>query len=180
MRRTAFTLMELLIVISIIMVLMGMLFVGLRIGKEQANKAKTMAAMAELRAELDKHKQINGRYPENDVAPSTAWNDLFMTGTTPKLYNDNINWLSVNNLLIDELNAGGSQLSKPLKDGWGQALHYRPAKFYPYSPAATVAIDGEDPPNRDSYQVWSTGTGKTDQGGAKDPANDDVTSWEKK
>ena len=182
MRRTAFTLMELLIVISIIMILMGMLFVGLRIGKEQANKAKTTSAIATLQAELANYKQVNGRYPENDISPSTAWHDLFMNGAAPRAWNDTsspIDWKAVNALLVTELKTAGASLPDLLKDGWGEPLHYRPAKYLPYT-AGAIAIDSDDPPGRDSYQVWSTGTDKRDQGGAKLPANDDVTSWEKK
>ena len=180
MRRTAFTLMELLIVVSIILLLMGMLFVGLRIAREQANKVKTQAAMAELKAELDKYKQVNGRYPENEFEAAPSY---FGPVSGPKEFGQISldDWKNVNILLVQLLNAGGSSLTSPLKDGWGQPLHYRPAKFYPYNPAAgTVAIDGDDPPGRDSYQVWSTGTDKTDHGGAKVPANDDVISWGEK
>ncbi len=174
MRRTAFTLMELLIVVSIIMILMGMLFVGLRIGKEQANKAKTTSAIATLQAELANYKQVNGKYPEDNVVYATVF--------TGKKYDEisKSEWESVNRQVMVDLKTAGASLPDVLKDGWGEPLHYRPAKFLPYTAGAPRVIDGDDPPGRDSYQIWSTGTDKKDDGGAKLPANDDVTSWEKK
>jgi hypothetical protein len=89
-------------------------------------------------------------------------------------------------MLIIELHKSGSPLGDAqglILDGWKQPLHYRPAKFYRYEPASTATastafIDRDDPPSRDSYQLWSTGSDKTDNGGAKD--SDDMTTWEKR
>ena len=183
MRRTAFTLMELLIVVSIILLLMGMLFVGLRIAGEQAKKVKTQSALASIQADLVNYKQMNGKFPDKfpETGATNDWDAIFLGKKFDEIAKPQ--WETINRNLMSLLKSSGAPVSDLQKDGWGKPLHYRPAKFYPYVAAAT-AIDSDDPPGRDSYQLWSTGPDgadankpQPDQGGAK--SGDDITTWEK-
>ncbi len=174
MRRSAFTLMELLIVISIIMILMGMVFVGVRMARSAASKAKTTAALTSLMGALTNYRTMNGRYPDD---PAT-----FTQFGSPAVAYTAVAWDDVNRLLTTALINAGEPLKATngmLVDAWGQSLRYRPSRFYPYLTGATAESDGENPPNRDSFQLWSIGENKKDEGGTKDGTSDDISSWNK-
>ena len=183
---SGFTLMELLVVISIIMLLMGMLFAGIRLAKDSAARAKTQATISQLVAACENYRQVNGRYPEGTIAnPPTlprGFEDpqAFGTGTYDKPFTDfnEQKWDYINGALVDALNVAGESFKYPVVDAWKKPIHYRPAKYYAYLPTATnKRIDGEDPPNRDSCLLWSIGKNKTDEAG--ELSSDDVTSWTK-
>ena len=167
--RSAFTLMELLIVISIIMILMGLVFVGVRLGREAAAKAKTTQNIAMLQAALSNFKAANGRFPDDpqvfdDLRPMEIYSTL-----------DDRKWENVNRQLVIALKQSGASMDDLVTDGWKNALRYRPARLYPYKRNAAAAIDGEEPPARDEYQIWSKGPNRKDEGGSQD----DVVSWPK-
>lgn len=177
--------MELLVVISIIMLLMGMLFAGIRLAKDSAARAKTQATISQLVAACENYRQVNGRYPEgtrsNPPTLPRGFDDAGAFGTG--LYNDpytafESKWEYINGALVDALNSAGESFKFPVVDAWKKPIQYRPAKYYPYlSTGATKRIDSEDPPNRDSFQMWSIGKNKTDEAG--EVGSDDVTSWTK-
>lgn len=180
-----FTLMELLVVISIIMILMGMLFAGIRLAKEAAARAKTQATMSQLVAACESYRQTNGRYPENtDTNPPTitiGFNDNLAFGAaasyTQPYSNWAANWGNINIALICALNLAGESFKAPVNDAWKMPIHYRPARYYPYITGSTTPIDSDEPPGRDSFQMWSMGKNKTDEGGLV--TSDDITSWTK-
>jgi type II secretory pathway pseudopilin PulG len=162
--------MELLVVISIIMILMGLSFVGVRMAKEAAAKSKTNAIIHQVAAALEQYRLVNGKYPEGgDFAT--------YLGSNPK-FDGVSDWTSIGNILVDSLNTAGQSFKKPLVDGWKHPLRYRPARYLPYDATAAVDIDKDDPPGRDSFQLWSMGPNNQDQGGTAD--SDDLTSWPKK
>ena len=177
--RTGFTLMELLVVISIIMLLMGMLFAGIRMAKDSAARAKTQATISQLVASCENYRQVNGRYPEGTVLLEAE----FVPMPYSKAYEPasksfpTMNWGKVNAALVDALNQAGESFKAPVLDAWKKPIQYRPARYYPYISAAPVRIDSEDPPNRDSFQMWSIGKNTTDEAGEIN--TDDVTSWTK-
>jgi type II secretory pathway pseudopilin PulG len=181
----AFTLMELLVVISIIMILMGMLFAGISLAKEAAARSKTQATMSQLVAACESYRQVNGKYPQNTESSTTlakGFNDANAFGTSVpynKPYNDpSLDWKYINGALVSALNAAGESFKDPVLDAWKMPIRYRPAFYYPYSTTANVAvIDSENPPNRDNFQLWSIGKDKIDQGGELN--SDDITSWVK-
>jgi type II secretory pathway pseudopilin PulG len=180
---SAFTLMELLVVISIIMILMGMLFAGISLAKESAARAKTQATMTQLVAACESYRQVNGKYPQNTESSATlakGFNDADAFGTSVpynKPYNDpSLDWKYINGALVSALNAAGESFKDPVLDAWKMPIRYRPAFYYPYLTTSGAArIDGENPPNRDSFQLWSIGKDKIDQGG--DSNSDDLVSW---
>ena len=173
--RSAFTLMELLIVISIIMILMGLVFVGVRLGREAAAKAKTTQNIAMLQAALSNYRTTNGHYPDD---PDLVFTELKNLDTYDKI--TETEWESINRKLVSELKKSGASMDDLVTDGWKNALRYRPARLYPYKSAAAADIDGEEPPARDEYQIWSKGPNLTDEGGGKKgTVCDDVVSWPK-
>ena len=65
--------------------------------------------------------------------------------------------------------------------GKSKVFRYRPARFYPLThPAANVSPadfpDCDDPPNPDSFQLWSAGANGKDEYGS----GDDLPNWRKK
>ena len=173
--RSAFTLMELLIVISIMMILMGLVFVGVKLGKEAARKAKTTQNIAMLQAALSNYRTTNGHYPDDPV----IFSELQPLGDYNSL--DDAKWESVNRTLVTHLKLSGASMDDVVTDGWKNALRYRPARLYPYKSAAKADIDSEEPPARDEYQIWSKGPNLKDEGGGKKGTAvcDDVVSWPK-
>ena len=177
--------MELLIVISIIMLLMGMLFAGIRMAKDAAARAKTQSTISQLVAACENYRQVNGKYPEGTVANppilQRGFNDdpqAFGLGPYNQPYTAfESKWDYINGALVDALNQAGESFKAPVLDAWKKPIQYRPARYYPYISAAPVRIDGEEPPNRDSFQMWSIGKDKTDNAG--ELSSDDVTSWTK-
>ena len=174
--RSGFTLMELLIVISIIMILMGLVFVGVRLGRVAAQKAKTTQNISMLQAALSNYRTTNGHYPDDP--------DLFSELKSLDSYDkiSESDWESVNRKLVIELKKSGASMDDLVTDGWKKALRYRPARLYPYKSAsdAKADIDGEEPPARDEFQIWSKGPNQIDEGGGKKgTACDDLVSWPK-
>jgi prepilin-type N-terminal cleavage/methylation domain-containing protein len=173
MRRSAFTLMELLVVIAIILILMGMVLGGVMYAKKAAARAKTQSLMAQITGALATYRTTTGRFPDADSAfPSLAQRPAF---DAPP------DWAAINTALATALRDAGEPMptSLSLVDAWKQPFHYRPAKFYPYTPAGTnvADIDSDDPPGREDYQLWSTGPDLIDQGGKT--GSDDIVSWAK-
>ncbi len=198
MRHRGFTLVELLVVIAIIAALAGMATVGMTIASKAKAKTKTQSLMANLQADLTSFKTVHGWYPEEDTTPplptaTAKWADVYGPVTSPVAAtalvsdadnNPSMPWDNRSGVadkaakyLIYQLNQMGGSY-KDLKDAWGITMRYRPAKYYPFSATATATatgIDSENPPAKDSYQLWSCGLDKTDQQGL----GDDLTSWPK-
>ncbi len=166
-----FTLMELLVVISIIMILMGMLFAGISLAKEAATRTKSQATLQQLRAALESYRQTSGKYPEG----GTTFDQLFSGNPRYDAISSG-DWQLINEKLISLFKeVGVSDFKSPQLDGWKKPFHYRPARYLPYDNSAIEEIDKDDPPGRDSYQLWSTGKDLKDEAGR--PGSDDLTSW---
>src|SRR5947209_14700395 len=87
-RRTlaAFTLIELLTVITIIAILMGLLFPAINIAKDQANKARARADVTGIAAAVKAYYTEYGKYP---VGASAAPGDVTF-GDTPAATNQQL------------------------------------------------------------------------------------------
>ncbi|MBA3845766.1 MAG: prepilin-type N-terminal cleavage/methylation domain-containing protein [Planctomycetes bacterium] len=184
--RRGFTLIELLIVLMIIAALMGLLIPGIMLVRKRSKIAKAQSEIQQIQAACDAYRNLNGAYPERTFVSGSDYPDQLESGTgTPMLHTaiPEADWATIAGYLSAQLStADRGLLSKidPRKDPWGHPYHYRPSRYYPFQgtiPAApATAIDSEDPPNPDTFQLWSTGPDGIDHGGQQD----DVPAWKKR
>jgi prepilin-type N-terminal cleavage/methylation domain-containing protein len=202
MRRFGFTLIELLVVISIISILAGAVTVVIGIAKRASTKAKTDATIAKLQVAIGSYRQLQGFYPgDKDTpppasgwrsAPTKDWTKLYETQATGGTMTAQ-EWADVSVRLADELVKVNEVFETKtdvmtitpttpgtpgLLDGSKISLRYRPARFYPFTAGAPNLIDSDNPPNRDSYQLWSVGYDQIDQFG-ETTKSDDQVNWGK-
>ncbi len=215
-RKSGFTLIELIMVISIIAVLAGLLIPIIGYAKTLSKNAKCTSQLGTIRASLSLYKDANGFYPEqyvataDDVDPENRYHftdktirkgteilsKSFTVGnSTPTVYRkakalSSDDWMNVAEALLKQLQTvdrGSFSNINALRDpftGGGttsKVFRYRPAKFYPFDKNATDVIDQENPPNPDSFQLWSAGPDGKDQHGERNATtnskSDDITNW---
>lgn len=192
-RQTGFTLIELLVVIAIIAVLAALLIPMIGYAKRLAKESKCQAQLGTIKASLALFKDANGTYPEkfgdggNDV-----YKETFKSGTTYKTVKqlNSTDWNAIAQALLTQLQSVDrdnfrdiSSLRDPYTGGAAAAnvFRYRPQKYYPLVMGASPSIDSDNPPNADSYQLWSAGFDGKDQYGENDLTtgrkSDDITNW---
>ena len=167
--RSAFTLIELLIVIAVIATLMGLLIPSVMFVQARAKKAKTRTFLAQIEAALSSYKNVNGIYPENIGGDPT-------TPMTANGYSANADALHDALITVDrETFRSGS-----LNDPYDNHVYYRPAKTLPFNAVAAPEIDSDKPPGADSYQLWSSGSNGRDDVSASTALGeygDDIVTW---
>jgi prepilin-type N-terminal cleavage/methylation domain-containing protein len=194
MRRHGFTLIELLLVLSIIAALAALLLPIISMARKSAREAKATAQLGTLKASLSLFKDANGMFPEKDYL------SIFRDGAggsgrpTYKKAADvgEGGWESAAGVLLLQLQTVDRDnyrtvdaLRDPFLGGaHSKVLRFRPAMYYPLLGTGTPAlIDSADPPNPDSYQLWSAGFDGKDQvtaePGVVTGKNDDITNWKK-
>ena len=72
MNRRAFTLMELLVVVGIILVLMGLLVPAVGMARRASQRAKTVATIGQVAAAIDQYRSLNAVYPERWPKPAST------------------------------------------------------------------------------------------------------------
>lgn len=209
MRRAGFTLIELLMVISIIAVLAALLIPLIGYARTMAKNAKCEAQLGTIKTSMALYKDANGFTPEkyvatnpNDFTPpitppikagDEVFAKVFTTGvgtsivyrTAATLTSDE--WTNVAEALLKQLQTVDrdnyrdiNALRDPFTGGGvsSNVFRFRPAKFYPLQPAG-ILIDSENPPNPDTYQLWSAGADGKDQFGERvnNRKSDDITNW---
>jgi prepilin-type N-terminal cleavage/methylation domain-containing protein len=196
MRRSAFTLMELLLVIAIIATLSALLIPVIGMVRKSAKTAKAETQLANIKAALSQYKDANGVFPERISAPFTDYSVIFNGGMSRARDVGETNWELANLNLLTQLQSvdrenfrrptgGDPYLRDPFAAGArSKVIRYRPAKFYPLLAAApsVAAIDSDNPPNPDSYQLWSAGYDGRDHflDPTKEKQSDDIVNWVKK
>jgi prepilin-type N-terminal cleavage/methylation domain-containing protein len=161
----AFTIIELLVVISIIVILASMLLAGIAMARKMALKAKTSALIGNIDSGIVKYHDINGFYPL-DGDPLTTGAKKLSECTTPAIMtvNSGLLWTALRsgNYVPDANSAGNS-----LNDAYGFPLRYFHFLLY----------DGEAP-RPDTYRLWSCGPDGEDQSAATPTAVcDDIRNW---
>lgn len=201
--RNAFTLVELLVVISVLLILMGMIMGGVMVAKNNAIKVKATSQVQQVAAAIEQYRSLNATYPELLKVPGSpvpqAWTDALaaeasVTGNTKlsglsagddvyqKAFTSGAveDWQpAINAALAYQLGSLASDVAKNgvFLDPWNKPLRYRPSKYYPFTTSATPLIDSDKPPNPDSFQLWSTGKDMVNQNG--ESGSDDITNWQK-
>jgi prepilin-type N-terminal cleavage/methylation domain-containing protein len=191
--RTGFTLIELLLVIAIIAVLAALLIPLIGYAKRAAKEAKCQAQLGNIKAAIALFKDANGTIPEKfGDGPNEVYKKTFVSGTTYKKASEltSTDWTDIAKTLLAQLQSVDrdnfrdlASLRDPFTGGAAatNVLRYRPAKYYPLEATATLSIDKDNPPNPESYQLWSAGFDGKDQYGDNDPTtsrkSDDITNW---
>ena len=181
--RHAFTLIELLIVITVIMILMGLLVTGVGAAMQAAARARTVATMQNIESAVARYQTLNGDLPLIDIGAAehsdrdpVTEEDLAAMGDEEL---DREILRAVNRLLartlasIDRDNFGPQAKAIDgeghIVDSWDMPFVYRTFMQYP-TDADELPL--ADQPRPDSYQLWSFGPNReNDDGEADDLAN---------
>ena len=174
--RTGFTLIELLVVIAIIATLMGLLIPSVMFVQARAKKAKTVSFLAQINSALKMFKDVNGTYPESGMDIKTAPNAT-QKKAIDTLWADNATALYTALLTVDRETFRDGPI---LMDPYQHPVQYRPAKAYPFTSGGSAYLDSDDPPNADSYQLWSIGSNGMDDASrttTKGEYGDEIVTW---
>jgi type II secretory pathway pseudopilin PulG len=176
--RAAFTLIELMAVITIIIILAGLVISGMGFVNDRQAKAKAQVQIGMLSKALDDYKSDNGAYPATEDSLDGKGNsdDLFKA-----LYFDGAqDTTGVKRIYISELDpatnkqgwtTGTASASTTIKDPWGNEYRYRTA----INAAGTANTNTQNP----DFDLWSVGKdGETDPGSPGDKKNaDDIKNF---
>jgi len=165
MRKQTFTLVEILVSITIIAILAGMLIGGLNYASKRADTAKTQAILEEFQMALDAFKHDNGYYPPC----ATATVVQFTLATHPKdsSISDVLTLHLIGNYPFQRVNFTNHSLQKPyidiqvssgtvtLYDAWDHPIQYQCPGTH----------------NPQGYDLWSYGPDGNPN------TTDDLTNW---
>ena len=168
-QRHAFTMVELLVVISIIVLLMGILIPSIGYMNNRAAITKTQARITEISGAIGSYQSDKGQYPLQNTKDVVGL-ELFNTRINPddpidELYRELDNRAAISAGLANEpasIDQGNFGLSGSLvesyrgpddtydvlMDSWGEPIFYQPWTAY---------LDVTDAVNPDSFQLWSFG-----------------------
>jgi len=175
MNKSRFTIIEILIVISIILLLAGLMFPVVKIVRAKANHAKTMRQMNMIIRVLDEYKEYHGYYPRTCTDEKMPKESLFGQGwkDVPKYgqYTSSTNAQRANVVIGNVIGEG-----KP-----GTAWDADDNLVDPYGEPYFYVCPGD---MNKSYDLWSKGAdmahgeGGTSSDDARTRAkNDDLTNW---
>jgi len=169
MHKHNFTLIEILVSITIIAILAGILIGGLNYASKRADTAKTQAILEEFQMALDAFKHDNGYYPPCLNGEQSVVGFRLDTSVTPNVFqlaliDNHANYKYYNFEKTQtrnpyfEIQVPNSGATITLDDAWGNAIHYQ------------CGTGGARPlRNPQGYDLWSDGpTSSTD---------DDLTNW---
>lgn len=203
MSRRAFTLVELLVVIGIMITLMSLIMGGVMLAKRSAMRAKAVSLLGTVASAIDQYRSLNNTYPERMPYDSTRMpampsglsitdgDDVYAkvfapggtTASATAIYDPNANndgWRAINLILVYQLGdlIREQAISGLVSDPWKTPIRYRPSKWYLYAAAPKPRVDCDNPPGADTYQLWSAGPNAKD---GTDPGegDDDIPSWAK-
>lgn len=150
-RKGGFTIIELIVVMTIILILAGLITGAAQKAKQQAMVAKARSMIAGLETALGMFQADTGIYPATGNLYSNLVNSSGLTTAQAA------NWAGpYMNFQTNEVNT----VAKTILDPWNSAYHY--------------ANTGSAAHGYDHYiDIWSNGPNKVDNSGA----GDDITNW---
>jgi len=153
-RRSGFTLVEILVVVSIIGVLMGLILGGVTAARRHFSVTRTRAIIQLLDAAIDQYQLEWGDYPPG-AGGAAGSAELYRTLTSPANLRQ---YISGSEPPAADVDGSGQRV---LVDHWRHAIYYTHHRHY--------AGD----PNRDEYRLQSAGP--DGQYGTED----DIVNWKK-
>lgn len=174
--RAAFTLVELLLVMLIVVLLTGAVIGSVGYVNRKAAEAKTQALLAKIGAALEAYNADWGQYP---LATSNMWNRTQATTNFNCYLVTNLAGLQGKKYLDwspDETNnvVAGGEVKLYIVDGFGTPIGYDPG-----TASTNTANHGQFPNGRvnfTSYDLWSYGADL--QSGDINKARDDLKNWD--
>ena len=163
--RQAFTMVEILVVIAIIITLMGLLLAV--VNTTQAEIASTFNTIRQVEGNANMYKLNNGTLPLLNVAPDQFSRDIYDS--------DDIDFINArNNDLRQKLIAISAEYDEGgefhgsggyILDAWLSPIVYKPYTAYLVAPTEYSLATGDSykPPKPRSYQMWSAGVDETYQ-----------------
>jgi prepilin-type N-terminal cleavage/methylation domain-containing protein len=164
-RRSAFTLIELLTVISIIAILMAMTIAIISYAQDKAAEERTKSVLIAVKAGLERYNDEYGEYPEpvensgTGKSGSVALYQALMDDGDDEILggpNEPSDGRTGENMFVDVKSKGfvdGEGSTYWIKDGYDRKIYYQ--VYDPENPEAT---------NQTTYDLWSYGK---DKGGSK-------------
>ena len=137
--RAAFTLIELLIVMAIIIVLAGLILATSGYVQTKGKRSRTEAEIAAMSAALESYKADNGVYP-SDATTTEAFNP---TSTAPAVY------AAASQFLYKEL-SGDRDLDRVTDSGAKSYFPFKPNSLSP-APPSSAAVEAIRDPFGNSY-----------------------------
>ncbi len=178
--RAAFTLIELMAVITIIVILASLVVGGMSFVRDRQDKERAKVQMALLSKALEDYKLDNGAYPATTDKTGT-FTGTAGTGTSSILFNALYYVPATANtkIYVPELDPASSKqgwtttpagAASPILDPWGNQYCYRTAT----NPSGTANTATSNP----DFDLWSMGKdGKSNPASPTDPVNrDDIKS----
>ncbi|MHC4660678.1 MAG: prepilin-type N-terminal cleavage/methylation domain-containing protein [Planctomycetota bacterium] len=170
-----FTLVELLVTISIIILLAALVTVGVSSARKKSRKGVTQAEISNLELALKMYYETYGEYPAGDGnGPKVKGNPTArvdsgnanmvsaLTGEDEETEGDKF-WKTKERNLRPSVSVSGKQV---VVDAWGIPYIYRSA--YDENNNAREGVHNED-----SFDIYSCGPNMVDDNGEKD----DITNW---
>ena len=152
-RRSGFTIIELIVVMTIILILAGLITGAAQQAKQRAMIAKARSMIAALETALGMYQSDIGSYPASGIG------NLY-TGLTSS---SGLSTAAAANWAGPYMNFQTNEVSGTNRlDSWGIAYHYT-------NPGATTHNFGN------YIDIWSNGPNKADNSGA----SDDITNWKR-
>ncbi len=203
-RRAAFTLIELMAVITIIVILAGLVVGGMGYVSEKQASSKAKVQIALLSKAIEEYKLDMGSYPltantaDGSVKSALLYQALFKEGydytsptTPPTNWTKTINGVEypkATKIYLPDLDPRTSKqgwvdvvttvpASTPIKDPWGNEYRYRTAFDYPSSPTTTSQPNAAT--MNPDFDLWSRGKdGLTNPASPADTKNrDDIKNF---
>ena len=163
--KKSFTLVEVLVVITIITILAGMILGGIGGATTQSLKANTKSTLTTLTSAIEKYKEKNGDYPAEWLSP--RWTDLAYSG----------NNLGTHIVQLLNYESFPVATSGCVIDNWDKGIRFIPAIHYGFS-SSNVAVNPSLLPgvyyNPNTFQLISAGPDGIFGNG------DDIYNFEKK